>query len=141
MLLHSPRVKFDSAHQLRMRRAAPLALAALLAPAAGCRPSDPADSPAPPSAASAAPVAPDGAAVYAMACTRCHGPVGAGDGELGARLGVPTLRTPRVAGLAEAELTALIRDGRGAMPPHGNRLSPAEIAAVGAHARRLAEGR
>lgn len=139
MLLHSPRVKFDSAHRLGMRLAALLALAL----AAGCRP---ADSPAPPAATAApaapvAPAAPDGAAVYAMACARCHGAEGAGDGALGARLGVPTLRTPRVAALPAAEMAALIRDGRGAMPPHGNRLAAAEIEAVVEHVRRLTGAR
>ncbi|MEZ4435549.1 MAG: cytochrome c [bacterium] len=131
-------MKFDSAHRLGMRRAAPLALAALLASAAGCRPSDSADSPAPPSAP---PAAPDGAAVYAMACARCHGPDGAGDGELAARLGVPTLRTPRVAAMPAAEMAALVRDGRGAMPPHGNRLPAAEIDAVVQHVRALGAAR
>lgn len=75
-----------------------------------------------------------GAAAYALACARCHGPGGAGDGPLAARLGyVPDLRRP----LAPEQVTAVVTHGRGAMPGHADRLSPEQIAAVVAHVGRL----
>jgi mono/diheme cytochrome c family protein len=146
MLLHSPRVKFDSPHRAGMRF--DVVLVALALALAGCSSGDssagssarsPANSPPPPPAIN--PGADAGATVYTMACARCHGPTGAGDGELSARLGVPSLRTPRVAAMAPAEMAALIRDGRGAMPPHGNRLPPAQIEQVSAFVRGLTEKR
>ncbi len=79
-----------------------------------------------------------GEQVFAMACARCHAADGAGDGELAGRLGpIPPLKSPRVAAMTPAELTGLIRAGRGAMPPHDKRLTPAQIDAVAAHVRRL----
>lgn len=150
MLLHSPRVKFDSPHRAGMRF--DVVLVALALALAGCSSADaPASPPAkssghssansPPPPAATDPGADAGATVYTMACARCHGPTGAGDGELSARLGVPSLRTPRVAAMPPAEMAALIRDGRGAMPPHGNRLPPAQIEQVSAFVRGLAEKR
>lgn len=112
-----------------------LTLALLLSTGVACRGGAPAETSgdeAPTSAAAA------GQSTYTMACVRCHGRDGKGDGELGAKLAVPSLRTARVAELPTAELEALIRDGRGAMPPHGNRLPPAQITAVSAYVQQLA---
>lgn len=104
----------------------------LLAALPACRGGASADRPAPSPAEA-------GKATYTMACVRCHGPDGRGDGELGAKLAVPSLRTSRVAEMPSAELEAVVRDGRGAMPPHANRLPPAQIEQVAAFVRKLAE--
>lgn len=123
-----------------MRHAHPLSMpplrlallaAVIVAPLTACRDRE---------AAPPAPVDPAvvGEQVYTMACVRCHG-VDGGGGELAERLGgVPSLRTARVAELPTAELEALIRDGRGAMPPHGNRLAPEQITHVADYVRRRA---
>ncbi len=51
-------------------------------------------------------------------CVSCHGPEGRGDGPRGAEVGAPDLtRTEGRALLTDAELAAVIRQGRGRMPP------------------------
>ena len=62
-----------------------------------------------------------------MACARCHGPKGAGDGPRAAQLGtVPSLRTS----LDIKAVRWVVTNGRGEMPAHADRLSPADIDAV-----------
>lgn len=72
-----------------------------------------------------APPAPmTGKEVFAMACARCHGVRGAGDGPKAARLGpMPSLERP----LDRAAIHAVVVNGRGLMPPHAGRLSPEQI--------------
>ena len=80
----------------------------------------PATAAAPPAQASAAPADPAlGQAVFARACSGCHGP--AGKGSLG----------PNIAGRTDvAEITTTIREGAGSMPALGSMLSAADIDAV-----------
>lgn len=110
-----------------------LPIAALLcALASGCR----GDRPAP--AQTAESPADADARVYGMACARCHATDGAGDGQLAGRLGtIPPLKSARVAAMSTADLEAVIRSGRGAMPAHEKRLSSDQIRAAAAHVRRL----
>lgn len=101
---------------LQIRRRGWLAISLLT----GCSPSG---SPGP----SSPPPKPDGAAVYALACRRCHGDQGRGDGSLAHRVGpVPDLKPGRPAAL----IRTTVLNGRGAMPAHRNRLTPAQIDAV-----------
>ena len=84
---------------------------------------------------------PDGAAVFQMACVRCHGPEGHGDGPLAATFGpVPDLAAlsapDQRARYPRAELEALVRAGRGKMPAHQGRLGAAELNAVLDHVER-----
>ncbi|MCB9549262.1 MAG: cytochrome c [Myxococcales bacterium] len=81
------------------------------------------------------PEPPSGAAIFRQACARCHGPTGAGDGPEAARLGgAPALGALRDA----AQIRAIVTHGRGAMPAHDQRLSPAQIDLVVAHVLTLA---
>jgi mono/diheme cytochrome c family protein len=75
---------------------------------------------------------PDGAQVFVMACARCHGPEGRGDGPLALKLGpVPDLNDADLRHRYDHRaLGELVRFGRGKMPPHRDRLSPSEIEAV-----------
>ncbi len=85
-------------------------------------------------------VPPDGAAVFQMACARCHGAEGGGDGPQSAVLasitppGKPPVPDLRAAHLGtrydRAALEHLLQDGRGNMPAHRARLGPADLAAV-----------
>ena len=97
--------------------------ATTLCATAGCRDGSP---------GATAPPPPDGAAVFEMACSRCHGPTGAGDGPLAAKFGpVPHLNEPTLPErYARPALEAFVRDGRGKMPPHEARLTADEISAV-----------
>lgn len=102
-------------------------LTAVLLTGVGC--SRPADE-----GAASVPATGEGAQVFAMACARCHGPKGAGDGPMAARLGyVPDLRKP----LDRALVVDLVKRGRGAMPSHADRLSATQIEAVADHVGHL----
>lgn len=72
---------------------------------------------------------PDGAKIYSMYCAGCHGPDG---------------RRPTTAGLLtdaaskpEADLAAVVTDGRKAMPPFRKQLQDDEIAAVARYVKTL----
>ena len=85
----------------------------------------------------AAPI--DGAALFAQACAKCH----AGDGTGG----LPTVPGgPRPVDLtadewqrsrSDADVTAAIRNGRGAMPPFADVLTHDQITSLTAHVRKL----
>lgn len=78
------------------------------------------------------------ARTYTMACARCHAEDGAGNGQLAGRLGpIPPLKSPAVAAMSTTDIEALIRSGRGAMPPHDKRLDARQIRGAAAHVRRL----
>jgi mono/diheme cytochrome c family protein len=81
----------------------------------------------------------DAPALFAQACARCHGADGTG--------GLPTVANgPRPADLTAAawqqtrsdtDLTAAIRNGRGAMPPFEDVLTGEQINALAAYVRTL----
>ena len=78
------------------------------------------------SMASGSPDAMLGKAVFARACTACHGPQGGG------------LSGPRIAGRTDAAVVAgIVHNGQGAMPPLGDVLSAAEIDAVSKYLAQL----
>ncbi|MCK6575309.1 cytochrome c [Myxococcota bacterium] len=81
---------------------------------------------------------PDGERIFSMACLRCHGPDGRGDGPLALKLGpVPDLNGADLAHRYDRRtLGELLRYGRGNMPPHRDRLSPGELDAVQAFVMR-----
>lgn len=83
----------------------------------------------------------DGARVFALACTRCHGPDGRG-GVAGAPTGGTAPRNfadPAFqAARTDDDLRHAVREGKGtAMPPFKAALSAAEIDAVVGHIRSL----
>lgn len=75
---------------------------------------------------------PDGAALFQMACARCHGPAGRGDGPLAARDGpIPDLNARDLGDrYARRDLEELVRYGRGKMPGHRERLGAVELSVV-----------
>jgi mono/diheme cytochrome c family protein len=67
-----------------------------------------------------------GTQLYASQCVMCHGPRGAGDGELGRKYGfaLPDFRDPAVqARRTDGELFYVLTQGHGSMPAQGKRLS------------------
>lgn len=81
----------------------------------------------------------DAPQLFAQACAKCHGADGAGGLEMAAN-------GPRPIDLADSdwqrsrsddEIVAAIRDGRGAMPPFMDVLSPAQVGALARHVRSL----
>ena len=81
----------------------------------------------------------DGAALFAQTCAKCHAADGSG--------GLPTVPGgPRPVDLttddwqrsrSDAEVTAAVRNGRGAMPPFADVLTGEQIDALTAHVRKL----
>ena len=65
-----------------------------------------------------------GRKVFNTYCIVCHGPQGAGDGTVSGRfMGlVPALTTDQAKGRSDGYLYAIIRHGRGAMPPYGDKV-------------------
>jgi mono/diheme cytochrome c family protein len=142
---------------LRLHASA-LVIAALLA--AGCEPTPtrewtPADhgQPTAPAAGddarmaeAAAPEGPDedpelraARALWVAACASCHGRQGRGDGPSpppGARVPDLTLAST-LAGKTDAQLAAVISDGRGMMPGFGKQIVPAGIDVLVQHVRSL----
>ena len=61
-------------------------------------------------------------ATFRTKCAMCHGQDGGGS-EVGKSMNVPDLRSPVVQKLPDAQLTQIISDGKGGMPPFKNSLS------------------
>jgi cytochrome c6 len=59
-------------------------------------------------------------------CAMCHGPDGAGS-DVGKSMNVPDLRSDTVQKMTDAQLTQVISDGKGGMPPFKGSLSEAQI--------------
>lgn len=79
----------------------------------------------------------DGAADFKIRCTPCHGSRGAGDTKLGQNLHVRDLGSADVQKQSDADLTLIIRRGRGTMPPYDHKLSASQIAEVVKYIRAL----
>ena len=65
-------------------------------------------------------------ATYRTKCAVCHGPDGGGSAA-GKSMNVPDLRSEAVQKRPDAELTQIISDGKGGMPPFKSSLSEAQI--------------
>lgn len=82
-----------------------------------------------------------GKILYATDCLICHGERGKGDGLMGASLSPPPadLTAPPTRAKSDEDLSAVIRGGRGAMPPWKNRLKEQDVQNVLAYIRNLGE--
>lgn len=68
-----------------------------------------------------------GGALFKARCAPCHGPDGKGDTSMGKMLKVRDLSSADVQKQTNAELTAVIEDGKGKMPSYKGKLSGGEI--------------
>jgi cytochrome c6 len=68
-------------------------------------------------------------ATFRTKCAMCHGQDGGGS-EVGKSMNVPDLRSPVVQKLPDAELSKVISDGKGGMPPFKSSLSEDQIHAL-----------
>jgi cytochrome c6 len=76
----------------------------------------------------AAPVfAQSGAGLFKSRCAACHGADGKGDTGIGKSMHLRALGSADVQKMSDKELTAIIADGKGAMPSYKGKLSGAEI--------------
>jgi cytochrome c6 len=70
----------------------------------------------------------NGAAIFKSKCSACHGTDGSGDTEVGRAMAVPDLHSAEVQKLSDAELTGIIKDGKGAqMPAFKDKLTDDQI--------------
>jgi cytochrome c6 len=68
------------------------------------------------------------AAMFKSKCSACHGTDGSGDTEVGKAMGVPDLHSADVQKLSDAELTDIIKDGKGTqMPAFKDKLTDDQI--------------
>lgn len=77
--------------------------------------------------------------VFRAQCSSCHGRNGAGDTPIGKTLKAADLRSPEVQKQSDAQLAQVIADGRKNMPSFSNSLTQAQIRALVAYIRKLAE--
>ena len=79
----------------------------------------------------------DGAALYKSKCAMCHGADGSGSTSMGKSMGLKPLGSPDVQKMSDADLTALITNGKGKMPAYKGKLTDAQISDVVAYIRTL----
>jgi mono/diheme cytochrome c family protein len=72
----------------------------------------------------------DGAAVFKAKCAMCHGADGSASTGMGKTMGLKPLSSPEVQNMSDADLTALVTNGKGKMPAYKGKLSDDEIGAV-----------
>ena len=80
----------------------------------------------------------DGAATYKSKCVVCHGPDGKGS-SMGIKLGASDLTSAEVQQQTDAQLTDVIKNGKGKMPGFEGRLQDPEIKDLIAFIRTLAK--
>ena len=72
----------------------------------------------------------DGAAVFKAKCAMCHGADGSASTGMGKSMGLKPLSSREVQQMSDADLTALVTNGKGKMPAYKGKLSDDEISAV-----------
>lgn len=79
----------------------------------------------------------DGAATFKAKCAMCHGADGSASTGMGKTMGLKPLSSPEVQKMSDADMTALITNGKGKMPAFKGKLSDEEISAVVKYVRTL----
>ena len=72
-------------------------------------------------------------------CAGRHGAAGAGDTDIGKSMHLYSFASPDVQKKSDKELTAIITDGKGAMPSYKDKLSDAQIKDLVGYIRKLAK--
>jgi cytochrome c6 len=78
---------------------------------------------------------PDGAAIFKSKCAMCHGPDGSGKTAIGKSMNLRPLGSAAVQKQTDAQLAAIVADGKGKMPGYKGKLSGDEIKQLVAHIR------
>jgi cytochrome c6 len=79
----------------------------------------------------------DAEKLYKTHCVLCHAPDGSGSSPSGKALKALDLRSELIQKKTDAELAALIANGKGKMPAFGKKLKPDQIAQLVAYIRAL----
>jgi mono/diheme cytochrome c family protein len=81
----------------------------------------------------------DVAATYKAKCAACHGADAKGETPIGKKMGIKDMTSPEVQKMSDAELTAIIADGKDKMPSYKKSLKPDQIKELVAYIRSLAQ--
>lgn len=81
----------------------------------------------------------DGAGDFKAKCAMCHGADGSGSTATGKALKVRDMGSADVQGQTDAQLTAIITDGRNKMPAYKGKLTDDQIKGLVAYVRGLAK--
>ncbi len=79
------------------------------------------------------------AKLYKDRCAACHGTDGKGKTAVGKGMHLRALDSPDVQKMSDKELTAIIADGKNAMPAYKDELSAQQIKALVGYTRELAK--
>ena len=79
----------------------------------------------------------DAEKTYKTNCVLCHAPDGSGSSPSGKALKAEDLRSELIQKKTDAELAAVITNGKGKMPAFGKKLKPDQIAQLVAYIRAL----
>lgn len=66
-------------------------------------------------------------AIYQQHCAMCHGQDGKGATPIGKKFQIPDLHSSAVQKNSDAELTQIIDNGKGKMPPFKSQLKPEQV--------------
>jgi mono/diheme cytochrome c family protein len=84
-------------------------------------------------------VAQDAAALYKTKCAACHGADGKGETAIGKSNKIRDLGSAEVQAQSDADLTAVIANGKGKMPAYGKGLKPDQVKDLVAYIHTLAK--
>ena len=76
---------------------------------------------------------------YKASCVLCHSPDGSGSSPAGKALKAKDLRSSEVQSATDADLLAIITNGKGKMPAFGKKLSPDAIKGLVTYVRSFAK--
>jgi cytochrome c6 len=72
----------------------------------------------------------DGAATFKAKCAMCHGADGSASSGMGKSMGLKALGSAEVQKMSDADMTALVTNGKGKMPAFKGKISDQDISAV-----------
>lgn len=78
-----------------------------------------------------------GKSIFTSKCAICHGPNGDGNSPIGKTLNVPDFHSAQARKMTEAEMKAIVTDGKNKMPAFKDSLTDAEIRQVVDYVRHL----
>ena len=78
-----------------------------------------------------------GADIFKAKCAMCHGADGSASTGMGKTMGLKPLSDPEVQKMSDADLTALVTNGKGKMPAYKGKLTDAQITDLVSYIRTL----
>lgn len=79
----------------------------------------------------------NGSDIFKTKCQMCHGPDGTADTPAGHAIKAPSFKSPAVIKAPDADLIAILKNGKGKMPAYAGKLTDDQIKAAVAYIRTL----